>query len=341
MLINIVASLGLASLMLVASTPIPANIQVKSQSSQDTAIDLSNHGNVRVLNCAQVRIPDVFAKSTSGEHPANASLGQRVRISIDASECDHDIVKSAEPWTLYIANTKDSKSKPTILAKLVNSRETEYGWDANHLPQDAVLTESSSSLADGTSALEVKYYIQVETSSQDGKTLLTGRSDPFAILDPTSHIAASGVSRDIGSSPQIVLVNDATAPEIAETVGTDVKATASPDNSNSHSNDVPQPHSPNIPKDTTEEKPSDLPSPSGPNQGKDGDPVPYVAPGPEGEKYKKPAAGETFAKYAGAGAAIFSTIGLGVGGLVGGVVGGTVGLVVGLIAATANSAFYK
>lgn len=58
------------------------------------------------------------------------------------------------------------------------------------------------------------------------------------------------------------------------------------------------------------------------------------------EPKKKPSAGEVFLKYAGAGSAILSTLGLGLGGVVGGVIGGAAGLLIGVTAALINSLYY-
>lgn len=102
---------------------------------------------------------------------------------------------------------------------------------------------------------------------------------------------------------------------------------------------IPETHYPNTPKDTTPPDPSTLPKPSGPNIHSPSDPVKYLPPPPGKATPPKPTAAQTFLKYAGAGAAILSTVGLGLGGLVGGMVGGTVGFLIGLIGATVNAAY--
>lgn len=98
---------------------------------------------------------------------------------------------------------------------------------------------------------------------------------------------------------------------------------------------VPNPTYPNTPPEIID--PSTLVTPSGPNQAALGDPE---APKVIQEPKKRPSSAEVFFKYAGAGSAILSTIGLGVGGLVGGVVGGTVGLLIGVSAALVTSLYY-
>ncbi|KAF8936965.1 hypothetical protein BGZ47_009235 [Haplosporangium gracile] len=98
---------------------------------------------------------------------------------------------------------------------------------------------------------------------------------------------------------------------------------------------IPTPTYPNTSLEIID--PSTLVNPSGPNQAAPGDPAaPKVIPEPK----KQPTSAEVFFKYAGAGSAILSTIGFGVGGLVGGVVGGTVGLLIGLLAALVTSLYY-
>ncbi|KAF9912729.1 hypothetical protein EC991_009465 [Linnemannia zychae] len=98
---------------------------------------------------------------------------------------------------------------------------------------------------------------------------------------------------------------------------------------------VPSPTYPNIPPEIVE--PAAVPSPSGPNQPDASDPkAPQVITEPK----KRPSTSEVFFKYAGAGSAILSTIGMGVGGLVGGIIGGTAGLVIGITAALVNSLYY-
>lgn len=102
---------------------------------------------------------------------------------------------------------------------------------------------------------------------------------------------------------------------------------------------VPVTHYPNTPKDTIVPDPSTLPHPSGPNLKSPLDPVKYIPP-PAGEATSpKPTSSQTFLKYAGAGAAILSTVGLGLGGVVGGAVGATVGFVFGLVGAAVNAMY--
>ncbi|KAG0378380.1 hypothetical protein BGX24_003993 [Mortierella sp. AD032] len=97
---------------------------------------------------------------------------------------------------------------------------------------------------------------------------------------------------------------------------------------------IPSPTYPNLPLEIVD--PSQAVNPTGPNQAAKGDPAtPKVI-----MQTKQRTTSDVFLTYAGAGSAILSTIGLGLGGLVGGVVGGAVGLVIGLSAALVNSLYY-
>ncbi|KAK3839946.1 MAG: hypothetical protein J3R72DRAFT_492277 [Linnemannia gamsii] len=97
---------------------------------------------------------------------------------------------------------------------------------------------------------------------------------------------------------------------------------------------IPSPTYPNLPLEIVD--PSQVVNPTGPNQAAKGDPAaPKII-----MQTKQRTTSDVFLTYAGAGSAILSTIGLGLGGLVGGVVGGAVGLVIGLSAALVNSLYY-
>lgn len=220
-----------------------------------------------------------------------------------------------------------------------------------------------------------KYHIQVETTSKDGTERLTGRTVSFNIA-PTSAFqkrnddavlsvdgaaiseVASPVdgaanpevalSVDGSTVPEVVDVNNgegvspaavAISPAVSETPIDVPISVANPPSSISSSSvlaAIPSPTYPNVPLEITD--PSiPVPNTTGPNQAAPGDPAtPKVIQEPK----KKPSSGEVFLKYAGAGSAILSTIGLGLGGLVGGAVGGAVGLVIGVAAALVNSLYY-
>ncbi|KAG0278458.1 hypothetical protein BGZ95_003957 [Linnemannia exigua] len=97
---------------------------------------------------------------------------------------------------------------------------------------------------------------------------------------------------------------------------------------------IPSPTYPNLPLEIIDN--SQIVNTTGPNQPAKGDPTASKII----IETKKRTAGDVFLTYAGAGSAILSTVGLGLGGLVGGVVGGAVGLVIGLTAALVNSLYY-
>lgn len=268
---------------------------------------------------------------------------------------------------------------------------TQYMWEVHSpFPQEYQHAQAFVSTA------HPQYYIQVQTASNDGRELLVGQSEPFAIIadthtqqqqdpehsdTPSSHVSIPRDStqpdlphlkkREENNSDktdaQAILSSDPIA-ALSDPVVSDVKedekeasssetAAAKSDaeiaaavvlkpkpkppveEEKPDSEDTPKTHYPNIPKDTTVPDPSTIPKVSGPNLHSPEDPVPYVPPEVGKAIPPKKSAEETFLKYVGAGAAIFSTVGLGLGGVVGGFLGGTVGFVIGLIGAAANGAF--
>ncbi|KAF9309230.1 hypothetical protein BG003_010015, partial [Podila horticola] len=156
----------------------------------------------------------------------------------------------------------------------------------------------------------------------------------------TKDIRLKASAKDL--APETGAAKAAPMPEAesATVVPMDKPNSPPPEEDDPESEGTPKPHYPNIPKDNTVPDPATVPNVSGPNQKSPQDPVPYVPPEVGKATPPWPSAKTTFLKYAGAGAAIFSTIGLGLGGLVGGVVGGTVGFLVGLFASAANGAFH-
>ncbi|KAG0352956.1 hypothetical protein BG005_007685 [Podila minutissima] len=379
MLLNIsptlrLASVALTSLMTVASAPIaPLN------------------ADTRILSCVHVRIPGSMYAGPNGEHPPTASEGEKLAISIDTSDCDQSIVQLATPWTMHLGNTNYKSAKAVVVAHLLVPGTTQYMWEVHSpFPQEYQHAQAFVSTA------HPQYYIQVQTASNDGRELLVGQSEPFAIIadthtqqqqdpehsdTPSSHVSIPRDStqpdlphlkkREENNSDktdaQAILSSDPIA-ALSDPVVSDVKedekeasssetAAAKSDaeiaaavvlkpkpkppveEEKPDSEDTPKTHYPNIPKDTTVPDPSTIPKVSGPNLHSPEDPVPYVPPEVGKAIPPKKSAEETFLKYVGAGAAIFSTVGLGLGGVVGGFLGGTVGFVIGLIGAAANGAF--
>ncbi|KAG0017168.1 hypothetical protein BGZ81_010867 [Podila clonocystis] len=343
------AGVALTSLMLVASAPI-----------------VLLNADTRISSCVHVSILGPSYAGSNGEHPRTVSEGEKLAISIDPSDCDQ-----------------------------------KYIWEAHpRVPQEQQNAPSFVSIA------QPKCYVQVQTVSQDGKELLVGQSEPFAIItntqiqqqDPEDTSAPSShppIPRDptkpnlprhlkkrnpndnnsrpdaqavLPSNPVAVLSDpvadkveeDALSetapkkdiapeaspkkvpPEAAAEAGAETAATKVMANAKSpvgEDPDTPKPHYPNIPKDTSVPDPTTIPKVSGPNQKSPNDPVPYVPPEVGKAIQPWPSASTTFMKYVGAGAAILSTVGLGLGGVVGGVVGGTLGFVIGLFGAAINGSF--
>ncbi|KAG0084055.1 hypothetical protein BGZ93_001411 [Podila epicladia] len=375
MLLNIsptlrLASVALTSLMTVASAPI---------------VPLS--ADTRILSCVHVRIPGSMYAGANGEHAPTALEGEKLAISIDTSNCDQSIVQLATPWTMHLGNANYKSAEAVVVAHMVDPG-TQYMWEVHSpFPQDHQLTQSFTSTA------QSKYYIQVQTVSKDGRELLVGQSEPFAIIADTktqqqqnseySNIPSShpSISRDptqpdlphhfkkrdennsdktdaqavLSSDPIAVLADpvvdakekDSSSETAAAESDAGIAAAVVPkpkpkppvEEEKPAPGDIPKTHYPNIPKDTTVPDPSTIPEVSAPNLKSPQDPVPYVPPVVGKAIPPKKTVKETFLKYVGAGAALFSTVGLGLGGVVGGFLGGTVGFVVGLIGAAANGAF--
>ncbi|KAG0067443.1 hypothetical protein BGZ92_005124, partial [Podila epicladia] len=110
----------------------------------------------RILSCVHVRIPGSMYAGANGEHAPTALEGEKLAISIDTSNCDQSIVQLATPWTMHLGN-------------------------ANYKSAEAVVVAHMSF----TSTAQSKYYIQVQTVSKDGRELLVGQSEPFAIIADT------------------------------------------------------------------------------------------------------------------------------------------------------------
>ncbi|KFH69046.1 hypothetical protein MVEG_05848 [Podila verticillata NRRL 6337] len=351
---------------------------------------------VKVRNCVHISIPGSINAVSSDLR--TASQGEKLSISIDPSECDQSVVQSATPWTVFLGNANDKSAKAVVLAHMLAAGKTEYIWEAHAPSQEQQLTASSPP----------EYYIQAQTTSQDGKILLMGRSDLFTIADTIPQLQGPVYASLPPSRPtipqdptkldlprpfkrsdnkqtldaQAVLQTPAVLPDQmtkdAKDASTHEASAQAPEASaqapeespqaleappqtaagakadiagvqqlptppaavaDPVPQDIPKPHYPNTPNDTPPPDPSTLPKPSAPNTRSPSDPVKNPPPPPEKAIPPKPTAAQTFLKYAGAGAAILSTVGLGLGGLVGGMVGGTLGFVIGLIGATANAAY--
>ncbi|KAF9429808.1 hypothetical protein BGZ94_009424 [Podila epigama] len=335
MLLNVtpalqVASVGLASLMLATAAPVGTSKTITHT--------------VKTLACAKVDIPGtMYAGSSSGEHPPTATEGDKLLLTIDVSGCDQSTLQSDKPWSLYIGDAKHPEVAPVMVTQMVIPGKTQYWWEAS-LPNVRDTDE------------EPEYYILAQTMSIDGKQRFVGRTEAFAIVEEETNsndtrmsLARHIIKRDEPQQEQAPLAAAAPeAPPATEVAGAVTggdpnfkPALAIPQVNVPPPNPyltAPEPSFPNVPKPPPAD-PAVLPDPTYPNIRKDGDPLPVVKPGPDGEP--KETASDVFFRYAGAGAAILSTVGVGVGGLVGGVVGGAVGLTTGLIAATANSLYYN
>jgi hypothetical protein len=194
-------------------------------------------------------------------------------------------------------------------------------WIAN-VPQSQGLVHLDAIGVDHTSgAPETEYYIRVSSLAQDSQTQLVGQSDSFSISPANAAVRKRD---DYVPTPPKYNPDDGVDDSIPAPPASGAPTLPSPDTSGVGTT------FPNVPN--TPVNPAEIPVPLNP-------PVEGVVfpSAPEPTPQPGPSKGAIFMKYAGAGAAVLSTIGVGVGGLVGGAVGGTVGLVLGLIAAGVNT----
>lgn len=223
--------------------------------------------------------------------------------------------------------------------------------DTNTQQQDPVflnIPPSHSSIPQDLTKLDVAHPFKRDDKTQepDAQAVL---QTPTAFPDPVTADAKDVLTQEAHKeSPQALETSQASEAALqttAEAAKADIAAVVlTPKNNLVDENpnlqdDVPVPHYPNTPKDTLVPDPSTLPHPSGPNLKSPLDPVKYIPPPAGKATSPKPTSSQTFLKYAGAGAAILSTVGLGLGGVVGGAVGGAIGFVFGLVGAAVNAMY--
>lgn len=174
-------------------------------------------------------------------------------------------------------------------------------------------------------ALQPKYHIKVTSLTQGGQAQLVGRSNSFLIATTTA--VRKREDESYVPLPPMADPNDGVDISIPAPPAADAPVIPTPETSGLGTTFPNTPAPPIV-------DPADLPTPLNP-------PVEGVVfpASPEPTPQPTPSKSAIFLKYAGAGAAILSTIGVGVGGLAGGAVGGTIGLVLGLVVAGVNSLF--
>ncbi|KAG9066906.1 hypothetical protein KI688_012818 [Linnemannia hyalina] len=324
-----------------------ATFMLASSTSAAPVLNLHGGGEdfLPAIDCVKIQ-SDITRENVS------VVQGEQIPIKIDVTGCDPSLVDIVQPWIVTFVNCENHDNTLKLADIIGGADQKEYTLDVNTQPNTLAALNAGS--IPSTKTGSTKYHIQVDAISRDGTERLTGRTASF-------NIAATSFfqKRDDGIIPP---VDGAAIPEIAspvdgasipEVVGADkvedlspaaaapppataptVAATPFPSPSPAPAV-VPNPTYPNTPPEIIDL--STAVTPSGPNQAAPGDPA---APKVIQEPKKGPSSAEVFFKYAGAGSAILSTIGLGVGGLVGGIVGGTVGLVIGISAALVNSLYY-
>ncbi|KAF9551831.1 hypothetical protein EC957_004154 [Mortierella hygrophila] len=325
------ATLAMATFMLASST--------------SAAPVLNLHGGVDPLpaiDCVKIQ-SDITRENVS------LVQGEQIPIKIDVTGCHPSLVDIAQPWIVTLVNCENHDNTLKLADIIGGADQKEYTLAVNTQPSTLAALNTGS--IPSTKPSSTKYHIQVDAISKDGTERLTGRTASFNIAatsffqrrdddivppvdgpETASPVDGASIPEVVGAdkvedlSPAAAAPPPATAPTVA--------ATPSPSPSPAPAV-IPNPTYPNTPPETIDL--STAVTPSGPNQAAPGDPA---APKVIQEPKKGPSSAEVFFKYAGAGSAILSTIGLGVGGLVGGIVGGTVGLVIGISAALVNSLYY-
>ncbi|KAF9986208.1 hypothetical protein BGZ75_002088 [Mortierella antarctica] len=223
----------------------------------------------------------------------------------------------------------------------------EYTWVVQPTIHRAAVTTDPRlgiNIADESSRPETEYYIRVQAANKGKQGLLVGRSNPFMIGPSLSKREDSAEANKLSTSteePILPVADTNSADADLSTVPEPVAHESALSSYLEPSGGLIDPTVPVAPitdapvfPETPQDSPQDSPPVSTPTTFHN----PPMAVAEEVKKKQTP--GEIFLKYAGAGAGILSTIGVGVGGLVGGVIGGTVGLVLGLVLAAANAAFY-
>ncbi|KAF9105634.1 hypothetical protein BGX29_011839 [Mortierella sp. GBA35] len=286
--------------------------------------------------------------------------GEQVPIKVDTSGCDPSLVDTTQPWTVTLVNCEHHDDTLKLADIVGGAVQKDHTWNVQVQPNTIAAFNSN------VASTNFKYHIQVELITKDGNERLFGKTTSFIISKslqkrdddvvyaippvdnavPVDNAAIAPIDNvavppaDNAAIPEVTGIDQSQDPtQAAANPAIDVLAVPpaiplptvkTPDDPVAP---LPTVKSPSI-IDTNN---GDVPNPSGPNQSKPGDPAAVQI---IHEPKKRPSAGEVFLKYAGAGSAILSTIGPGLGGVVGGVVGGAAGLVIGLTAALVISLYY-
>ncbi|KAF9438754.1 hypothetical protein BGZ76_005060 [Entomortierella beljakovae] len=304
------------------------------------------------IECVKVIAPTIISLSgITLEHPVIIN-GQSLPIKIDALGCDPTMTESAQPWILSLVDR--SQGDTIKLADVTTDNQVNYNWLVNSPPlqkHDTIDVDEIQPVSESANVNE--YFLKVEGLSQSGQRL-AGKSDAFVIVnapilqkrqsdddsalpgppradftedvDPTiaapstfdspSFPTPEGTPNDVAQTP-----NDVAMVPIAEPIANvDPTVLSTPE--------VATPVIPvNVEPKTTDVL-KEVPKPSN---------LPDNSSAEEGIVYPAKSRLDPFYKYAAAGGALLSLIGLGVGGIVGGLIGGTIGLVAGLILAGINT----
>ncbi|KAG0285803.1 hypothetical protein BGZ98_005317 [Dissophora globulifera] len=252
-----------------------------------------------------------------------------MRIRFDASGCDPILTENAQPWTASLVRESQDETHSVKLANWMEPGQREY---------NLVITAPSTTDQAPEQTPPSDFHVQVHSTTADGRVRLVGKTESFSIADalvkrqdvrflPPDQATPPPppANAPVFPAPPTADPNSNVDPSIPAPPASEAPKFPIPDSP------TPEPTFPNTPAPPPAD-PATLPAPLNPPV--EGVVLPSVT-GPTPQPKRTNAA--TFLKYAGAGGAILSTIGTGVGGLVGGVVGGTIGLVLGLVIAGVNS----
>ncbi|KAH7052869.1 hypothetical protein BKA57DRAFT_526864 [Linnemannia elongata] len=339
-------------------------IKIDVSGCDPSLVDTAQPWTVTLVNCEHhddtVKLADLIGGADQKEYTFAVNAQSNTLMAIKTGSGSSTATDSPKFHIQVDATSKDG-------TKRLTGRTASFNFVANSFfqkrdddiipPVDGAAMPEIVSPVDGASAPEVVEADKAEdispaaTATPPATPTVTGAPavKPAAPAIPTGNPPTTTTVKNPPTTttvtstkpPVITTVKPSTTPVVTTTSipsatskTPTVAATPSPSPSPAPAV-IPNPTYPNTPLEIID--PSTLATPSGPNQAAPGDPA---APKVIQEPKKRPSSGEVFLKYAGAGSAILSTIGLGVGGLVGGIVGGTVGLLIGVSAALVNSLYY-
>ncbi|KAG0304909.1 hypothetical protein BGZ97_001304 [Linnemannia gamsii] len=318
-------------------------IKIDVSGCEPSLLDTTHPWTVTLVNCEHHEDTVKLAELVGGAGQKEYTLSVNTQPSTLATPNNRNIASTTGSTKYHIqvdTISKDGAERLTgrsVSFKIAPTTAFQKRDDDVVPPVDITPIPEVVSIVDGAATPEV-------TSPVDGAAIpeVASPVDGVAISEVSSPVVVSTIPEVVdvnngeGFSPAAVAVSPAAPADLTINHSPTLVATPAPSASPSPTPAViPSPTYPNVPLEIID--PSTPVEPTGPNQAAPGDPAP---PKVIHEPKKKPSAGEVFLKYAGAGSAILSTLGLGLGGVVGGVIGGAAGLLIGVTAALINSLYY-